>query len=50
MYLNYLKEINIILIFFKISLEINLNVSNLFYVLDEVNLNRIFFKILLMFY
>lgn len=45
MHSNYLKEIKIILILFKISLEINSNVSNLLYVSDEANLNRIFPKI-----
>lgn len=45
MHSNYLKEIKIIFILFKISLEINSNVSNLLYVSDEANLNRIFPKI-----
>lgn len=45
MHSNYLKEIKIILILFKKSLEINSNVSNLLYISDEANLNRIFPKI-----
>lgn len=45
MHSNYLKEIKIISILLKISLDINSDLSNLLFVSDEANLNRIFPKI-----